>query len=37
MDKAKTYTLNLTGVENETYSFNALQKIEGDDDEDEED
>ncbi len=35
--KAKTYTLNLTGVENETYSFNALQKIEGDDDEDEED
>ena len=33
--KAKTYTLNLTGVENETYSFNALQQIE--DDEDEED
>lgn len=32
--KAKTYTLNLTGVENETYSFNALQKIENDDDDD---
>ena len=32
--KAKTYTLNLIGVENETYSFNALQKIEADEDED---
>ena len=32
--KAKTYTLNLTGVENETYSFNALQQIESNDDED---
>lgn len=35
--KAKTYTLNLTGVENETYSFNALLKIESDDEEEEED
>ena len=35
--KSKTYTLNLTGVESETYSFNALQKIEADDEDEDED